>query len=164
MIPLHHDTQLFDLLDGASQVSKSRPLMLVQIPRLLGKERIHPAIHAGGNAGQFKPRFILKTDHLADHPQQLAHLGMIRIQRHGPLANLGTGQGSSVLEVISAAAKAVGREVPYEVVDRRPGDVSSCYADPTLAAEKLGWKAERDLDAMCADHWRWQEANPQGYA
>ena len=77
--------------------------------------------------------------------------------------NLGTGRGSSVLEVVAAASRAVGRDIPYEIVDRRPGDVAVCFADPALAQEKLGWRAERDLDAMCADHWRWQQANPDGY-
>jgi len=77
--------------------------------------------------------------------------------------NLGTGRGYSVLEVVEAARKATGREIPYEVVERRPGDVAEVYADPALSAEKLGWKATRDLDEMCADAWRWQSANPNGY-
>jgi UDP-glucose 4-epimerase len=77
--------------------------------------------------------------------------------------NLGTGQGSSVLEVIAAASKAVGRDVPYEVVDRRPGDVAATWADPSHARDLLGWEATRSLDDMCADHWRWQQANPDGY-
>ncbi len=71
--------------------------------------------------------------------------------------NLGTGQGYSVLDVVSAFEKASGRPVPYRVVDRRPGDVAQCFADPALAHELLGWKAEKDLDAMCRDSWRWQE-------
>ncbi len=78
--------------------------------------------------------------------------------------NLGTGRGSSVLELVQAFERASGRRVPYEIVARRPGDVAACYADPTLAAQTLGWKATRDLDAMCADTWRWQTANPNGYA
>lgn len=77
--------------------------------------------------------------------------------------NLGTGNGSSVLEVIEAFANASGKPVPYELTDRRPGDVAACYADPTLAQEKLGWKATRDLAAMSADAWRWQSGNPNGY-
>ncbi|WP_305074094.1 UDP-glucose 4-epimerase GalE [Propionivibrio sp.] len=71
--------------------------------------------------------------------------------------NLGTGQGYSVLDVVSAFEKASGRPVPYRIVDRRPGDVAQCFADPALAHELLGWKAEKDLDAMCRDSWRWQE-------
>ncbi len=78
--------------------------------------------------------------------------------------NLGTGRGYSVLEMVRAFAAASGREIPYTVVARRPGDVAACYADPALAAERLGWRAERGLEAMCADTWRWQRDNPQGYA
>jgi len=79
------------------------------------------------------------------------------------VVNLGTGRGSSVLEVVHAFERASGRRVPYEIVARRPGDVAACYADPALAARTIGWKATRDLDAMCADTWRWQTANPNGY-
>lgn len=77
--------------------------------------------------------------------------------------NLGTGRGYSVLEVIAAFAKACGKEIPYEMVARRPGDVASCYADPAFARKELGWTASRELDAMCADTWRWQSRNPDGY-
>jgi UDP-glucose 4-epimerase len=77
--------------------------------------------------------------------------------------NLGTGRGYSVLDVVKAFEKASGRPIPYDIVPRRPGDVAACYADPTLAREKLGWVATRDIDQMCADSWRWQSANPQGY-
>ncbi len=78
--------------------------------------------------------------------------------------NLGTGRGYSVLEAVAAAERASGRRVPHKVVARRPGDIATCYADPSLAARALGWKATRDLDAMCRDAWRWQRANPDGYA
>ena len=78
--------------------------------------------------------------------------------------NLGTGQGRSVLELVHAFERASGRRVPYEIAPRRPGDVAACWADPTLAAETIGWRATRDLDAMCVDTWRWQTANPNGYA
>ncbi|MBN2623003.1 MAG: UDP-glucose 4-epimerase GalE [Acidimicrobiales bacterium] len=78
--------------------------------------------------------------------------------------NLGTGRGSSVLEVIAAASRAVGRDVPYQVVERRPGDVAATWAEPALAEKLLGWRATRTLDEMAADHWRWQSRNPQGYA
>lgn len=70
--------------------------------------------------------------------------------------NLGTGNGYSVLEVVAAFERASGRRVPVRIVDRRPGDAASCFADPTLARELLGWSAERDLDQMCIDAWRWQ--------
>ena len=77
--------------------------------------------------------------------------------------NLGTGRGSSVLEVVAAFARASGREIPYEVRPRRPGDVAASYADPSLARADLGWTATRSIDDMCADTWRWQNANPEGY-
>jgi UDP-glucose 4-epimerase len=78
--------------------------------------------------------------------------------------NLGTGQGYSVLEVLRAASKAVGREIPYEIVGRRAGDIAATWADPTHARELLGWEAKLGLDDIVADHWRWQSANPEGYA
>ncbi len=78
--------------------------------------------------------------------------------------NLGTGQGYSVLEVIKAFERASGKPIPYEIVDRRPGDIAACYADPTWASELLDWRAERGIDAMCEDAWRWQSQNPDGYA
>jgi UDP-glucose 4-epimerase len=78
--------------------------------------------------------------------------------------NLGTGKGSSVLEVLAAFGRAAGKPVPYELTDRRPGDAAVSYADPAAALAELGWAATRDLDTMCADHWRWQKNNPNGYA
>lgn len=77
--------------------------------------------------------------------------------------NLGTGRGSSVLDVVKALAAASGRPVPYEIVGRRDGDVAASYADPAYAAEFLGWRARLDLDAMCRDGWNWQQRNPDGY-
>ena len=77
--------------------------------------------------------------------------------------NLGTGNGYSVLDVVKAFAKASGREIPYEIVDRRPGDIATCYADPKKANEELGWIAERGIEEMCEDSWRWQSNNPKGY-
>ncbi len=78
-------------------------------------------------------------------------------------ANLGTGRGVSVLELVAAFERASGRSVPCRMAPRRPGDIAACYADPTLAGQELGWKATRDLDTMCADSWRWQSANPDGF-
>jgi UDP-glucose 4-epimerase len=78
--------------------------------------------------------------------------------------NLGTGKGSSVLEVLEAFGRAAGAPVPYELTDRRPGDAAVSYADPGAALAELGWAATRDLDSMCEDHWRWQKNNPNGYA
>lgn len=77
--------------------------------------------------------------------------------------NLGTGRGYSVLEVLDAFERAVGRELPYRVVDRRPGDVAECYAAPSLAARVLGWRAEFGIDRICEDAWRWQSNNPHGF-
>lgn len=77
--------------------------------------------------------------------------------------NLGTGLGHSVLEVVKAFEKASNRPVPYQIVVRRPGDVAACYADPALARTLLGWSADRGLEAMCADAWRWQSQNPNGF-
>jgi UDP-glucose 4-epimerase len=77
--------------------------------------------------------------------------------------NLGTGRGYSVLEVVRAYAQASGREIPYVFAPRRPGDVAACYADPSRAAELLGWRARFGLERMCADSWRWQHMNPQGF-
>jgi UDP-glucose 4-epimerase len=79
-------------------------------------------------------------------------------------ANLGTGTGYSVLEMIHAFERASGRPIPYEMAARRPGDVPACYADVSLARERLDWQAYRGLDAMCVDSWRWQSMNPNGYA
>ncbi|GAB3211683.1 UDP-glucose 4-epimerase GalE [Marinactinospora thermotolerans] len=78
--------------------------------------------------------------------------------------NLGSGEGVSVLEAIAAFERASGRDIPYEVVDRRPGDIAACYADPAAAARDLGWKSTRTIEQACADAWRWQSANPRGYA
>jgi len=101
------------------------------------------------------------------HVMDLAagHLSALRLL-DGPkcfAVNLGTGTGSSVLEVVRAFAKVSGRRVPYDVKARRPGDIDSCYAATAYAFELMGWKATKTLEAMCADHWRWQSSNPNGY-
>lgn len=77
--------------------------------------------------------------------------------------NLGTGKGNSVLEVVAAFSKACGKDIPYELKPRRPGDVPMCYADCSKAEKELGWKAEYDINRMCEDSWRWQSQNPNGY-
>ena len=77
--------------------------------------------------------------------------------------NLGTGVGYSVLDMVKAFSKACGKEIPYEIKPRRAGDIDMCYADPSKAQKVLGWKAERGLDEMCEDTWRWQSQNPNGY-
>ena len=78
--------------------------------------------------------------------------------------NLGTGRGYSVLDAAKAFERASGRAIPLEFSARRPGDVASCFADASLAPRELAWRAHFDIDAMCRDIWRWQSANPNGYA
>ncbi|NOU87828.1 UDP-glucose 4-epimerase GalE [Paenibacillus sp. LMG 31460] len=77
--------------------------------------------------------------------------------------NLGTGRGYSVVEMVSAFEKVIGRRIPYRITDRRPGDIGICYSDPTKAERELGWIAEKGIDEMCLDAWRWQSNNPCGY-
>ena len=79
------------------------------------------------------------------------------------ICNLGTGKGYSVLDVIHAFSKACGKEIPYVIDPRRPGDIAECYADPTKAKNELGWVAEYGIEEMCADSWNWQKNNPDGY-
>lgn len=77
--------------------------------------------------------------------------------------NLGTGVGYSVLEMVRAFEKASGKTIPHEIAPRREGDIAACYADPSWAEQELGWRAEKGIDDMCVDTWRWQSANPNGY-
>ncbi|MHB1666762.1 MAG: UDP-glucose 4-epimerase GalE [Thiomonas sp.] len=98
----------------------------------------------------------LAEGHVAALRHLLAHDGMFTV-------NLGTGQGYSVLQMVQAFGRSIGRELPYEIVARRPGDIAECWADPAAAEQLLGWKTRRGLDAICADAWRWQQGNPQGY-
>jgi len=77
--------------------------------------------------------------------------------------NLGTGRGYSVLEILRAFEIASGKKIPYKVVDRRVGDIAICFADPSRAKKELGWSANKDIQDMCADAWRWQSNNPDGY-
>ncbi|MGS0742496.1 UDP-glucose 4-epimerase GalE [Glaciimonas sp. GG7] len=93
----------------------------------------------------------------------LAALAYLQRKEQSFTANIGTGCGYSVLEVIAAYEKASAQPIPFEIVPRRPGDIASCYADPSLAAELLDWRAEKDLAAMCADSWKWQSLNPVGF-
>jgi len=98
----------------------------------------------------------LARGHLAALERLFAHPGPFTV-------NLGTGSGYSVLELVQAFERASGRKVPYRIVDRRPGDIAACYADPSAAASLLGWRAALGIERMCADAWRWQQSNPQGY-
>jgi UDP-glucose 4-epimerase len=94
----------------------------------------------------------------------LRALERLQAQEGGLTVNLGTGTGYSVLDMVRAFEEASGKPVPYQLAPRRAGDVASCYADPAAALAVLGWRAERDLVAMCQDAWRWQSSNPNGYA
>ena len=97
----------------------------------------------------------------------LGHLKALERLQQGPQCqaiNLGTGTGYSVLEMVRAFERASGRAVPYQIAPRRVGDVAACYADPAQALALLGWRAQRGLDTMCEDTWRWQHNNPGGYA
>lgn len=98
----------------------------------------------------------LARGHLAALDYAGRHSGEITV-------NLGTGKGYSVLEMIKAFEKASDRPVPYEVAERRPGDIATCYADPAHASAVLGWEASRGIEQMCADGWRWQQGNPNGF-
>jgi UDP-glucose 4-epimerase len=98
----------------------------------------------------------LAEGHVAALRYQLGHEGMLTV-------NLGTGQGYSVLQMVQAFGKSIGRDLPYEIVARRPGDIAECWADPAAAKALLGWSAKRGLDTICADAWRWQQGNPEGY-
>jgi UDP-glucose 4-epimerase len=99
----------------------------------------------------------LASGHLAALRALSGNLGLITV-------NLGTGRGCSVLELVKAFETSTGKAVPYRVVARRPGDVATCYANPSLALSLLGWRAKLDIQAMCRDAWRWQSKNPQGYS
>lgn len=94
------------------------------------------------------------------------HLKALEYMQQSPgvnLFNLGTGEGFSVLEMVLAFEQVSGKKIPYEIVGRRSGDIAACYADSALAEKELGWKAELGLAEMCADTWRWQQQNPDGY-
>jgi UDP-glucose 4-epimerase len=105
--------------------------------------------------------YIHVMDLAAGH---LAALGYLVDQKGVFRWNLGTGKGSSVLEVIEAFSAAANRPIPFEITGRRPGDSAVSYADPSAALADLSWAARRDLRQMCEDHWRWQQKNPMGYS
>ena len=95
------------------------------------------------------------------------HVAAVKYANENPgcdVFNLGTGIGYSVLDMVKAFNEANGLELPYKIVDRRPGDLATCYADPAKSAQQLGWKAEMTLVDMCRDSWRWQSMNPMGYS
>lgn len=104
--------------------------------------------------------FIHVMDLAEGHLAALRHLVS---NNRSITANLGTGKGHSVLEVVHAFERTTGIQIPYEIAPRRPGDIASCYADPSLAAAAFGWRARLGIDDMCRDAWAWQSANPRGY-
>jgi UDP-glucose 4-epimerase len=106
--------------------------------------------------------FIHVVDLALGHVAALAKMMDTDAPRES-VVNLGTGRGHSVLEVVKRFEAASGRPIPYDIVARRPGDAATCYADAAVARKFLGWEARRGLDEMCADAWRWQLANPEGY-
>lgn len=124
-----------------------------------------PKLHVFGNDyptpdGTGVRDYIHVVDLARGHLAALEHL-----QPGGTLAvfNLGTGHGVSVLDMVHAFEKASGKTIAYDIVDRRPGDVASCYADPSKAQQELAWHTEKTLDQACLDAWRWQSQNPDGY-
>ena len=114
------------------------------------------ATHDGTGVRDYIHVSDLAQGHVAALQRLLNHPGSLTV-------NLGTGRGCSVLDVVAAFAAASGRDVPYEIKPRRPGDVAACYADPALAHALLGWRAQHDLQRMCEDSWRWQSNNPGGF-
>ena len=129
-----------------------------RLPRLRVFGNDYPTIDGTGVRD-----YIHVTDLALGHVAALQRILTANADGH-TIVNLGTGRGYSVLEVVHAFMRVSGRPVPYEVVERRPGDVAVSFADATLARSMFGWTAERELDRMCADTWRWQSANPDGYA
>ena len=104
--------------------------------------------------------YIHVTDLAKGHLKALEHLEK---ESGAEAYNLGTGRGSSVLDVIKTFEKVSGKKIPYELTDRRPGDAAICFADPSKAKEKLGWETEKSLEDMCRDAWNWQTNNPDGF-
>jgi UDP-glucose 4-epimerase len=126
-----------------------------KLPRLRVFGNDYPT-HDGTGVRDYIHVVDLARGHVAALDYLAGHAGVTTV-------NLGTGQGYSVLDVVRAFEQASGRSVPYETVARRPGDIAACYADPGLAASLLGWRAEFGIERMCADSWRWQSGNPEGY-
>jgi UDP-glucose 4-epimerase len=105
--------------------------------------------------------YIHVADLATGHVAALNHL---KSGKEASVYNLGTGKGVSVLEMIHAFEKACGKHIPYEIIERRAGDPSASYDDPSKAEQELGWRATRTLEEACADSWKWQSENPDGYS
>jgi UDP-glucose 4-epimerase len=141
-----------NLLPYIAQVAAGR----LSVLRIFGND--YPTVDGTGVRD-----YIHVTDLAIGHVSALRRLMDDRRIEHDVI-NLGTGRGHSVLEVVRAFMRASGREVPYEIVERRAGDVAASFADASLAAACFNWRARFDLDRMCSDAWRWQAANPCGLA
>lgn len=126
-----------------------------QLPQLSVFGGDYPT-HDGTGVRDYIHVVDLALGHLKALEKLASHPGVVTY-------NLGTGSGYSVLEVVAAFEQASGKTIPYTIVERRPGDVAACYANPVKAHTELYWTAERDIETMCADAWRWQAQNPQGY-
>lgn len=145
-----HEVTVFD------NFCNSQPEALARVQRITGKK---PTLVQGDGTG------VRDYIHVVD--LALGHLKALqRLTHHAECLaiNLGTGVGYSVLDMVRAFEQASGKPVPYQVAPRRSGDIAACYADSTKAQTLLGWRAERGLETMCADAWRWQIGNPNGYA
>ncbi|HBK48465.1 MAG TPA: UDP-glucose 4-epimerase GalE, partial [Pseudomonas sp.] len=104
--------------------------------------------------------YIHVTDIALGHLKSIEQIGASQCLE----INLGTGVGYSVLEIVEAFKAAANKDIPYQFASRRPGDVASCFADPNLAKDILGWEAKLGIEQMCQDHWNWQYSNPNGYS
>lgn len=126
-------------------------------------QRSHLSIY-GGDWPTHDGTGVRDYIHVVDLAQgHLKAINFLKVNSESMTVNLGTGIGYSVLDVVKAFEKASGKKIPYQIIDRRPGDVASCFANPALAAQLLNWKAQFDLIRMCEDSWRWQSMNPVGY-
>jgi UDP-glucose 4-epimerase len=126
-------------------------------------QRDHVTVH-GGDWPTPDGTGVRDYIHVVDLAEgHLAALQSLERLEGAVAVNLGTGNGYSVLDVIRASSAAAGREIAYEIGPRRPGDIAAVWADPASARDLLGWSATRSLDEMCADHWRWQASNPEGF-
>lgn len=144
---------------------KGEPTNLMPIITQVAAGNREKLLIYGGDYPTFDGTGVRDFIHVVDladaHVAALSHLSAKKGIR---ILNIGTGRGVSVLELISTFKEVTGVEVPFEIVARRPGDVAECWADASLSNQVLGWKAERSIEAMCEDAWRWKRDNPLGFA
>jgi len=108
--------------------------------------------------------YIHVVDLANAHVKAIDYLNATTYSSKNATFNIGTGKGYSVLDMVEAFEKASGKEIPYQLVDRRAGDIAKCYSEPTLAKQVLNWQASKTIEQMCEDSWRWQSHNPNGYS